>query len=260
VCAALLLSLPFIAAGLVANWLSGRVALHRALGRRRPAPVEIQRLADELAAASKSRRPRVSQSHTAPVPAAVGLSEICVPRFGFEELSGKEQRALLAHELGHLVRRDPLWFAGLSALRRLAAFQPLNGFALSRLRHASELAADDFALATTGDRVALASALTAMTSVIVALPGAAAATGSPIVERVGRVLETETKKPRPMNRVVRLSLAGCVVAAALYLPLGASAPPDETADRIPWLSPSREEPNQRMLEIRRLTREWRRSL
>lgn len=95
------------------------------------------------------------------VPIAFGLAqpEICVPARGLDALTPEQQDGLLAHELAHLVRRDPLFLI----LDRLVAaalfFQPLNWLACRRLRILSEMACDSWAVAAMGNPVALAGCL-----------------------------------------------------------------------------------------------------
>jgi beta-lactamase regulating signal transducer with metallopeptidase domain len=168
-----------------------------------------------------------------------------------------ERRALFAHEVGHLVRRDPIWFALTGSLARVAAFQPLNRFALTRLRTACEEAADDFAVRVTGDPAALARALTGLASVLVLLSAGAAATGSHVIERVSRLLGDDPRAPRSRGRPVRVAVCGAALATLLGLAPGITVSIDDLANRLPWLAPSREIPNARMLEVRRVTREWR---
>jgi beta-lactamase regulating signal transducer with metallopeptidase domain len=187
----------------------------------------------------------------------VGLREICVPATIQDSLPADERRALLAHEVGHLARRDPLWFAVAGSLARLAVFQPLNRFALARLRQASEEAADDFAAQATGNPEALARALAGLASVLTLQSAGVAATGSPVVERVSRLLDERTRAPRPWRRSVRVAASGAALTLLISFAPGVTVSVDDLADRLPWLTPSREEPNARMLDVRRMTREWR---
>ena len=259
--AAAIVTFVVLAASVVAgvSWPSSR-ALRRALGLRRP-PDGGRDLEDEVASLARASRwpaPRVTVSDTSVAPAAVGSSEICVPVTVFGLLPVAEQRALLAHELGHLVRRDPLWQAAAATVVRLTVFQPLNRLALQKLRVASEQAADDFAVRLTGDAVALARALTSLTAVIVAVSGAASAAGSPVVERVERLFGP-FDPPRRIHRALSRAAICALIGFAVIAP-AVTASPERVANRISWLTPSREEPNPRMLELRRVLQDWRQSL
>lgn len=247
------LMLPFI---LIAGVLSGLRMLRHAFGRRRPAPRAFQDEAAMLAMVVGCRIPRVTVSESADVPAAIGLSEICVPASLGDSAPIEEQRALIAHEMSHLVRRDPFWFMVAGSLMRVTAFQPLNRIALTKLRAACEEAADDMAVEATGDPAALARGLARLATMLVAISGGAAASGSPVVERVGRLLN-ESPRRRPWRRSTSMALAAASLVALVWLGPGVSANAESVADRLAWLGASKEEPNARMLEVRRITREWR---
>lgn len=249
---------PFV---IFTGWLAGRLVMRRLFGVRRRASADLQSEVASLAVVVGCKVPRVTVSASAAVPAAIGFSEICVPASLLELATGDERRALLAHEMAHLVRRDPFWLACAGNLVRLTPYQPLNALALGELRAACEQAADDVAVTTTGDPSALARGLAKLATTLVLLSGSAAATGSPVVERVSRLLhgnsEGTSGPARPVHRVTAGVLAMLALAAMVWWAPGVAASPSGVADRLPWLTPSREEPNPRMLEIRRLSREWR---
>ena len=254
------ISLVIVAsAALMTGWISGALVLRRALGRRRAAPTLLQDEVASLAVVIGCRVPRVTVSDTSRVPAAVGVSEVCVPESSIDAMPPDERRGLLAHELGHLVARDPLWFAIAGTIARLTAFQPLNRRAIAHLRAASEEAADDFSVRATGDPSALARALATLTSMLWVVPGGAAASGSPIVARVSRLLEgcreSVPWRPRLRRVITAVAFAAMLVGAPC---LRASV--DDLANRLVWLAPSPEEPNARMLEVRRVSRQWRETI
>jgi len=242
---------------LAAGWIAGVFVLRRLLGRRWPAPEALQRDVAMIAAVVGCRPPRVTLSDTSPVPAAVGLSEVCLPAVSIDAMPTEERRSLLAHEVGHLVARDPLWFAIVGTLTRVAVFQPLNRWAVTQLRIASEEAADDFAAQATGDPTALARALAGLASMLLLFPGGVAATGSPIVARVSRLLDDD-RPPTPRWRPSVLWCAAAIVIVGMVAAApGFTASPESVANRLSWLAPSRDEPNARMLEVRRFNRELR---
>lgn len=255
--AMLLAPAALVPLALLAIWRLGRLRLLRAMGSRTTAPEIFQREATELASAAGGRQPRVTVSTTAAVPAAVGTDEICVPIALFGTLSREERRALLAHELGHLTKQDPVWLAILGCLSQVIVFQPLNRFAIRRLRGACERAADDFAVRLTGEPAALARALTSIAAVVLILSGGAAAAGSPIVERVRRILDDASARRQPSGGRVRLAWVSAAIMVLLFLTPGATSTVEQVSHRLPWLTPSREEPNARMLEVRRAQRQWR---
>ena len=250
-------TLVVVVVTLAAGWIAGVCVLRRLLGRRRPAPQALQHEVAMIAAVVGCRPPRVTLSDISPVPAAVGLSEVCVPAVSIDVMSPEQRRSLLAHEVGHLVARDPLWFAIAGTVCRAAAFQPLNRWAVSQLRIASEEAADDFAARATGDPTALARALAGLATMLFLLPGGVAATGSPIVSRVSRLLDDDRPVPSPWRPSMRRFAALIVIVLMVVAAPGLTASVDTVASRLPWLAPSRDEPSARMLEVRQFDRDLR---
>ncbi len=156
-------------------WLIGALASAMALGRqgwalrrRLKDRVEItdgpvRAMLDELCRGiGDARRVRLTATDRISVPVALGLwrPEICLPHRGLGALSVAEQRSLLAHELAHLVRRDPAWYLISAVIAALGFFQPLNRLAGRRLRRLSEILCDDWAVASTGSAASLARCLT----------------------------------------------------------------------------------------------------
>lgn len=251
--------LVIAAAALIVGGVAGALVLRRVFGHRRPAPAALRDEVASLAVVVGCRPPKVTVSDTSPVPAAIGLAEVCVPAHSIDAMSSDERRSLLAHEVGHLVARDPLWFALAGNLARLAAFQPLNRYAVGRLRVVSEEAADDFSVRATGDPVALARGLAGLAALLLVLPGGVAATGSPIVSRVSRLLD-DHPAPAPCHPAVHRIAIACTLAVMVAFAPGVTASPEAVANRLSWLAPSKDDPNARMLEVRRFERELRDTL
>ncbi len=80
-------------------------------------------------------------------PLALGIFRPCimVPSRWFSELSPSSQNAILAHEMAHVARRDPLWNVIVQLGLQIAWFQPLNLVARQRLKRDAELCADQYA-------------------------------------------------------------------------------------------------------------------
>ncbi len=112
----------------------------RVLREGRPASDALQALAGELAREMRVAPPRlrVLSATTSPM-VLPGL--VMLPRWA-EGLDRAQQRAMLAHELAHLRRRDPLW----RPLQRLALvplfFHPLAWHAQRRLEALAETLCD----------------------------------------------------------------------------------------------------------------------
>jgi len=116
----------------------------------------------ELAPRAGLTRVRLSVCDALRSPIALGTlrPEIVVPRRALTALSRPLARALVAHELAHHARRDPLWMSLAHTACTLFALQPLNRLARRELVAAAELLADDLALEWTEDGVGLARCLT----------------------------------------------------------------------------------------------------
>jgi Zn-dependent protease with chaperone function len=188
------------------SWLS----LRRQLRDRRPLGSEpIQTALAALASrAPRVREPRLSVGPRVAVPMAIGLlrPEICLSERVVRELSSEAQEGLLAHELGHLVRRDPLFRLLSSVIGSAFFFQPLNWLAARKLSACAELLSDDWAARRTARPLALAECLTTVArwtvSPVRGLTIAAAVTGpSDLKLRIKRLLRGEaltSETPRPL--------------------------------------------------------------
>lgn len=95
-------------------------------------------------------------------PAACGVwrATIILPPDVEHLLSRDELRALLAHELAHHVRRDPLWLWLGQIVSHAAWWQPLNLIALRRWRWSAESQCDQWTLGQGVSPITLAKCLT----------------------------------------------------------------------------------------------------
>lgn len=95
-------------------------------------------------------------------PFVFGLTRptIVLPKQAESELEDSELRALLAHEVGHLVRGDVVWLSIGAAVCSCLAIQPLNFLARRRWRESSEFLADDWAIHHGASSLALTRCLT----------------------------------------------------------------------------------------------------
>jgi beta-lactamase regulating signal transducer with metallopeptidase domain len=233
----------------VAFLLSLRLAFaHLGLRRRLRARLEVSggtlfRILDRLAPETGISRPiRLTCSTALPVPVALGVlrPEIAVPPRALSHLSAGEQESLLAHELAHLVRRDPAWLAGGQLLASLLFFQPLNWVARRRLREISELLSDEWAVGRTGEPLALARCLTEVAQWtlgpvrLLPVPGMADRPSN-LGRRIHRLLDGE----RERHRMPRLGVAALGV---LLLSIAVAAPgftaPEKPAPPAPPTAPT----------------------
>ncbi len=99
-----------------------------------------------------------------PVPLALAGRHIVLPDRFFSELDPEQQRAALAHEMAHVVRRDPEWRIALDLLERVLFFQPLNRLARGRLCDAAEFLCDEWAVQQAGSPLAMARCLSTVAS------------------------------------------------------------------------------------------------
>jgi hypothetical protein len=138
------------------------------------------------------------------------------------ELDDSAIRAMVAHEMGHIARLDPLWTAAIRSVSALFFFQPLNWVIARRLDECAEFCCDEFAVGVTGDEIALARCLASVADWIVgpqiARPACAMAhKRSPLGQRVERILATDGEV---QTRHIGARLVGpmAIVATALAVP------------------------------------------
>ncbi|MEX2108973.1 MAG: M56 family metallopeptidase [Gemmatimonadaceae bacterium] len=216
----------------------------------------LRMLATLSNAAGMRRSPRLTTSPRIFSPAALAPGEICIPDRIFDELTPGQQHALLAHEVAHLVRHDPLWCGAATAVAALCFFQPLNTHALRRLRRSTEHAADARALHHKADPLALGEALAALAPhALRSQQLRTAATGSPVLERIQRILDQPAQQhsARWIGAVQVIALVGLCLAIGP----GVNFNVDDAANSIPSLTPSRAEPTPQMIEMRHLDRRLR---
>ncbi len=199
--------------------------LIRILARRRPiesGPL-VERLRELERKAGVSRSVRLSLSPRLDSPITFGWlgKEIVLPERALQELSAHQLESMLAHELAHAVRQDPAWFSIYALIERVLFVQPLNRLARSELHGLAEVLCDDWAVALTGRRLALASCLTEVARWIVGprrtVVPAMADGKSRLSLRVERLLDEERPPQREPKLLgfslgTSLSMAVCVIA------------------------------------------------
>lgn len=218
----LLVWLAAAGAGLVFVWMA-RLRFHRMLSDRVDGEYTLAGLAlREVRRRAGVERPiRVSISRRLTSPVAIGPDEICLPARALAELDPLQLETILAHELAHLERRDPLLLVATCVVEAVFFFQPLNRWARRRMQEDAEFASDAWAVRVVSQPLTLARCLARVAEWTVAgsalpAPAMVERRTSALVERVRRLT---SRRPEP---VVRRWLP--VAGAALLLLLGALAP------------------------------------
>ncbi|HUQ84580.1 MAG TPA: M56 family metallopeptidase [Gemmatimonadaceae bacterium] len=221
-------------AGLIVLWLTssgigllwltiGHARSLDAMGDRAPldgTPIDI-RLRALLHRARVDRAIELTASATLASPVALAGNEICLPRRALLELEPNEQDSMLAHEVAHLVRRDPHWLIVARAIEVVLFVQPLNRLARHRMQEVAEYLCDDWAVSRMGKPVTLAKCLAAVAEWVGRAPrgprlqpmsAMVEAGGSPLVRRVGRILNGESKSHAGSARMA-VGASACALIA-----------------------------------------------
>jgi beta-lactamase regulating signal transducer with metallopeptidase domain len=226
----------FFAARLWRGWRQ----LGRSIGARRE--VDEPEVLDVIAALRRASRfeggLRVTASARVAAPFAMGVlrPEICLPERALVELDRDRRESLLAHELGHVVRRDPLWRLVGAVMTRAFFFQPLNYLAARELETLSELACDDFAAAHTQRPLALARCLAEVATWTVSMrqagPVAAMARRrSVLAARVARLVSGDLPR-RPLRARPRAVALPAVVVGVFALAAPVVAGPQSLPSNV----------------------------
>ena len=263
--AAVALAWLAVAAGTVAVRAVRRRTALAALART-PAEGDLAAVARALdllrRRAGLRRRVALTASERLASPAAIGWSEVCVPRRAFAALPPDQRDAVLAHELAHLARADALWQELAAWAVAVFPFQPLNRLARRELREAAELLCDDAAVRQTGGARPLAECLATLAAVLGGRHASAAAPGvalaepaSPLVTRVRRLLErgdeAASAGPRRWRSAAGVLAAGAIVLATAAFAPGVPAPrkPDVDLTRMISLSRAGVEPGPQLRSL-----------
>jgi HEAT repeat protein/beta-lactamase regulating signal transducer with metallopeptidase domain len=181
---------------------------------------DLLQVLDVLTEPIRQRRIKLTTSHISVVPLALAGGHIVLPERFHEDLDGDQQRAAVAHELAHLIRRDPVWRIVAAIVEHAFFFQPLNRLARSRITESAEFLCDQWAVQHTGAPVALAKCLSQVASW--ASPkneegavgvNAMARSDSAMVRRVTRILNEPATVARPRALWLVVPLAFVTIAA-----------------------------------------------
>jgi bla regulator protein BlaR1 len=130
-------------------WVSSWCTVRRWHRLSEPVPAKVTQVFEDLCAELQiHKRPRVMlcPALAAPVLAGLWRPRILLPVVVAEQFSVEQLRHVLAHELGHLQRRDLWLHAGVAVLQSLHWFNPFAWYAARRVRAAAERCCDEWVL------------------------------------------------------------------------------------------------------------------
>lgn len=233
-----------VATLLIVGYAARRLVLLGRLGDRRT--LRDRELTNMLAAlraetgVSKRMTVRLTTSRSISSPVALA-HEICLPAAVLDELEPEQQRAMLAHELGHLVRRDPQWLTFSCLLERAFFFQPLNRLARRGVQSSAEYLADEWAARRAGG-VPLARALVKVAEWMQASPLGVPVAGfaeerSQLTARVSRLLDKSAWTTQGSRWGVGVLAGAMLVATTAFAPGASRSLDGETSsDAVPDMS------------------------
>ena len=199
-------------------WLAAGLIRLRAIRHRSEQAPALASLVDELSA-SLHTRALIAISDDVETPATIGVKRplILVPRSLLAQPAAI-RRAVIAHELLHVRRRDWLHTIAEELGCALLWFNPAARVIASRLSLARETVVDEATILLTRDRRAYAEALLAFAKPQSALPGVTALIGRrQLSQRISLIAEEEVMtRPRLVfSLVVSLLVAGAAGSAAV---------------------------------------------
>jgi GWxTD domain-containing protein len=215
-----------------------------------PAPAEWQQTVERIAACVGARQAvRLLISSMVDVPTVIGWLRpvILVPVEFFTGVPVEHIKALLAHEIAHVRRRDYLMSMLQSIAEAVLFYHPAVWWISEQIRAERELCCDDIAVAVGGDLLTYARALTELESrQPVRLKTALAASGGSLVNRIRRLIEPESVRARGNNlpgpgaawAMILLWIAGVGVSAmhAAQTPIIVPHPLQLSPDPLPTLA------------------------
>jgi beta-lactamase regulating signal transducer with metallopeptidase domain len=179
-----------------------------------------------------SRVVRIAQSSLVHVPVVLGYVRplILLPVGVAAGLTPSQLEAVLAHELGHILRHDWLMNALQIVVETMLFYHPAVWWVSRRLRDTRELCCDDLTIGLVSDRAVLARALLILEELrqqsAVRMPAPSlAATGGQLLMRIRRLLPVDPASPPGARNwragFVLLAAMGCVGGFTLL-----AMPPD----------------------------------
>lgn len=177
-----------------------------------------------------------SSRWSAPVAFGCWRSTIVVPKSFAAEFSEEQQRAVLAHEMGHLSGRDPVWQLAAELLTAVLWWHPAAWWIQQQLRATSENAADEASLLVPDGPAALAASLVAMgrklapAGPVGALSAGGGGFRSSLGRRVDRLLQLAAEPVPSRSWSAPIAVGLGAVLLLLTISLSAGARPRPTFD------------------------------
>lgn len=167
--------------------------------------------------------PFLTRSSEINSPVCLPRREICLPDWAFEDMDRKALDSLIAHELAHMLRRDPVMMIITQTLSRVFFFQPLFAVARRRLEDNAELAADQWAATHLSTAKAVANALYTCAKKItekrqIQWGLAMAGDKSILKQRVERLLKADASSFTAGGRLQRTGIAIAAMLTVVSLP------------------------------------------
>jgi beta-lactamase regulating signal transducer with metallopeptidase domain len=213
-------SVVFLLARLAGGWVLSR-RLRQSANAVPPLSgcnVMLARLRGRLKVA---RAVRVCRSALVEVPTVIGWLRpvILLPACALAGLTPSQLEAVIAHELAHVSRHDYLVNLLQSFVETLLFYHPAARWVSRRVRQEREHACDELAVEATGDVLSYARTLAALEQ-LRREPArssrlALAADGGSLLERIQRLIKTQTPTPPTTSR--RAPLAAVLVASLALL-------------------------------------------
>ena len=209
---------------------------------REAAPAEIVADAPVAAGVQVAANVPVLCSSALLEPGVFGILRpvLLLPKGILERLQPAQLRAIVAHEMCHVRRRDNLTFALHMITQAVFWFHPLSWWIGSRLIEERERACDEAVLEAGGEAEVYAEGILNVCKFYVESPLACAAgvSGADLKHRIARIMTAPTTRQLNFTRKLLLGAAG-FAAVALPLSLGlvrsvlAEERAEDTAARLP---------------------------
>lgn len=246
-----LLGVAVLASRLAMSWTRTR-GLARASAF--PAPDDWQRVLERISAAMNLRRVvRLVGSPAVDVPSVIGFLKpvILVPAISLSGLSARQLEMILAHELAHIRRHDFLVNMLQSVAETLLFYHPAAWWISHQIRIERENCCDDLAVATCGNAVEYARALTVLEELRERPALAVAASGGSLLERVKRLIGKRENKMVNGWTAVAAFVSFAVVMTVTSLPVRAlvDPPAPPPPPQVEVVAPELPEPLQPMQPV-----------